>query len=385
MKKEIAKNLREEIEKRYSSFLSSQNLSVDVSNRKFIYLKNHASRLATSLNKIFGVESVDDFAKIDKEKLLTLISEKIKTDKKEKEVLDARTADRAIMYIDFLNGVFSEIPNIEYKETELYSIQQIKCPYCGTLAEFRSSSDGRYDFYICPKCQAKGSVHPHTAILTSSLANTELREHRRKVYSVINATFNDRKAVYPFICKVLKRTLDHSVSYLGSLTEDESEAIIHICNYMHEMSGYLKSIKNDCPNTYLLAYNFLKVATVDELRAAYLYKKNFEIPKIASVLHIDMNRCMFMLYIMFGNGFPLKLKTLPIIKRFVVDHKDTFAKYYDSDFATFYGKICRANALTVLSDSNSLGSAIGYYQRVILLKKLKEIPVDEFERTKIIK
>lgn len=389
MKRCIRIVLKEEINKRFNSFLEQNKEKLNNVERLEKYFSNHVSKLVTTINDELKIEDIRGFQSITKENVLYLISLKSNLNDEDNKYLNPRSADSLILYIDFLNIIFLENNiHIKYEETELYKKRDVICPICGTVAKLQHYLD--YDNYYCPKCHAKASVHKNSNIPTSVLAGQELRLLRKKVYSVVNSTFNNKKDIYPFIAKILPHIdFNHVSGYIGLMAEKDCNKVINFCNYLHEMKVALQGERKIRINHYRLSHYFLKNATLEQLRIASLIKKNYPLYKIAELLKLSMVDLIINLYIMYGLGASLGCRCIisseKLIKDYVVLHHDILAKYFDDDIEKNYQNITRANVFMEIKDSTTLYHIIAYYHRIELIKRLRNMSDEEFETYKLVK
>lgn len=391
MKRIILNNVKEIISQRFNKSLDCFKNGEEEKNKRKIYFKNHYVKLSRTLIEKYQIETEKDFEKISKENLLDLIKTKTKEEKKGKE-LNCTEADRLIMYINFLNDIFSwnsEKIHISFEETELFSsTKTIKCPYCGSTAKFIPSSEIKnFAVYICPTCHSKASVHKNTNIPTGTMANENLRTLRKRVYSVSQQMFpKEHWKVYPFIENVCGRKFDHSVGYISNLTENECKKILKLFNFLY---GYLKKLektKSTRKNHYLLMHYFISKASVLELRAFYLLYNNFNFLQSCEKLKLNNEEYYVLLIKMFYNGCNINFKNLPIVKKFVTEYNNILINYYNEDFSKFVKTMMESN----VQGFNNIGNrafylSLAYFSRIILLKRLKDMPEVEFDKIKFIK
>lgn len=388
MKRSIRILLKEEMTKRYDSFLGNQKDEREIK-RLTKYFSTHISKLITAVVTELNVKDIKGFKNISHEDVLKLITLKSEINSGDSKYLTSRAADSLILYIDFLNTIFIDSGiHIKYTETELYKAQSLICPNCGSTAVFQHNMT--YDNYYCPTCHAKASVHKNSNIPTSTLATKEVRDLRKKVYSVVNATFNNRKDIYPFISKILPNIdFKHSAGYIGLLDGNDCEKVIRFCDYLHEMKIALQGERKIRVNHYRCAHYFLKTATLEQLRIASLVKRNYPLDKISKLLDISILELISKLYVMYSLGASLGCRVIALSEKYVKDyvilHHSILSRYYDENFDIFYQNITRANALKEMSDSSTLYHIIAYYSRVELIKKLKDISDEDFEKFKLVK
>lgn len=119
--------------------------------------------------------------------------------------------------------------NKRKKNRKGFSINQMRCPYCGGPVTYRSA-DGIYHdnsrgtmLYVCshyPECDAYVRVHAGTNIPVGSLANQELRSLRRTAHHYFDQLHQSglmsKQDAYQWLADLISAPLSQAhIGYLG--------------------------------------------------------------------------------------------------------------------------------------------------------------------------
>jgi hypothetical protein len=110
------------------------------------------------------------------------------------------------------------------------------CPYCGKEPEFVDSEivyGKSYGMiYLCRTCKAYVGVHKGTDKPLGRLANTELREYKKKAHTAFDPLWKSRrmkrKQAYKWLSEQL--SLPESETHIGMFDIDMCKKVIEVCS-----------------------------------------------------------------------------------------------------------------------------------------------------------
>jgi hypothetical protein len=111
------------------------------------------------------------------------------------------------------------------------------CPFCGNKAIFMSSKefygkDYKTSMYVCRPCNAYVGTHGNTTTPLGTMANAELREHRKALHDVFDPLWKSgkysRHDAYLWLCQQLG--IPQSEGHIAMLDIDQCKLLIEILN-----------------------------------------------------------------------------------------------------------------------------------------------------------
>lgn len=129
--------------------------------------------------------------------------------------------------------------------------EQVKCPYCGRVAEFMSSQlfygqDYGSNVYVCRRCDAYVGTHGRSKRPMGSLANEELRTARKRAHSMFDLMWQrghmTRSAAYRLLATSMK--IPPEKAHIGMFNLEQCDLVWLAALRFFLMNGEIE----DCPD-----------------------------------------------------------------------------------------------------------------------------------------
>ena len=372
------------IKTKYEKFLEELKKEED-KKRGYTYLSRHYKKVAKELLEL-GVSSPEEYTS---EIAIKLANQKFSSIIKEGQIyVSQRDVQRIYMYINFLNVVF-ENHKIDPHKTKLYSFSPTVCPVCGKKMEFVEKE--KFSQYTCEKCKVSQTVAKGSNFPTSSPATKKVRELRKRVFSALNNLFaNNSKNKYPFVVKVIGEKKQGSMdNIIAFLDETECNHVLNAINFILKEKKSLEKEKRTRPLWWKLSTNWLKNAKVDDFRWLWLAQNKirqrlengmvfYDLESISKLKKVSIEEAQHKLWELYAYGAPISMN-IKFIDEIIKDKKGLLDAFDYENVEDFCQKIVRKGYFSNYKPSD-IFHIVARYNRVKLLKSLKDISIEDIEK-----